>query len=238
MIFDTPLIEGRLVRRYKRFLADVELASGETITVHCPNPGSMLGMNEPGLPVWISDSGNPKRKLRHTLELVQVPGSLVVVNTNLANRIAREAMESGLVQGMGQQPSSILPEQRYGENSRIDFMVREEGKADLFVEVKSVTLSRQTGLAEFPDSVTSRGAKHLRELRQAVSDGNRAMMLFIVQRPDCESFSLASDIDPQYAEAFKEAMDGGVDVRCIRCAISNVAIVPECEIEIAGCGTH
>jgi sugar fermentation stimulation protein A len=236
MDFASPLIEGRLLKRYKRFLADIELATGKTVTVHCPNPGSMLGMNQPGSPVWISDSGNPKRKLRHTLELVQVPGSLVVVNTNLANRIAREAIANGLISGIGPRTSSVLPEQRYGENSRVDFLVREEGKPDLFVEVKSVTLSREPGLAEFPDSVTSRGAKHLRELHQVVSAGKRAMMLFIVQRPDCGRFSLASDIDPGYANAFREAVEGGVEVRCIRCAVSTSAIVPQCQIEFAGLG--
>lgn len=219
MQFDHPLIEGRLVKRYKRFLADVELPDGKIICVHCPNPGSMMGLKEPGSRVWLSDSRNPKRKLQYTLELMKVGQTLVGINTNLPNKLVEEALQNNVL-------SEILPfssfqrEVRYGENSRIDFLLDADSERPTWLEVKNVHLLRQPGLHEFPDSVTSRGAKHLKELIKQVQMGHRAVMLFVVQREDGDRFRIARDIDPAYAKAFDEAMENGVEALCIRCKIT------------------
>lgn len=231
MQFEPPLIPGKLVRRYKRFLADVECVDGSVITVHCPNPGAMLGLNTPGAPVWLSDSGNPKRKLRHTLELMEADGVMVGINTQMPNRLAREAMDMGLVDGVSPE-DEILPEQKYGENSRIDFLVRSNGMPDHYIEVKNVHLRRKPNLHEFPDSVTSRGTKHLHELMREVENGNQATMLFMVQRMDGERFAIAEDIDPAYAAAFKSAMEAGVKAQCIVCDVSFTGITPVRKISI------
>jgi sugar fermentation stimulation protein A len=225
MRFETPLIGGILIKRYKRFLADVRLADGTGMTVHCPNPGAMLGLNQPGSPVWISDSQNPKRKLRHTLELMQIDGTMVGINTNRANRLAREAMEQGMIKGVNAS-SDIVPEQKYGTGSRIDFLVHGSGAPDHFIEVKNVHLRRKAGLHEFPDSVTERGRKHLKELIGEVEKGNPATMLFMVQRDDGDRFAIADDIDPAYGEAFREALSAGVKATCIKCRVSEAEIVP------------
>ena len=213
------LTEGRLVKRYKRFLADVELAEGEMITALCPNPGSMLGLNVPGAPVWLSWSDNPKRKLPYTWELVQVDGGLVGLNTNITNRLGEEAIEAGLIKEL-KGYSSIRREVRYGENSRIDLLLEDPTKPPCYVEIKNITLRRQGDLAEFPDSVTKRGAKHLRELTKVVADGGRAVMLYIAQRSDCARLAVAKDIDPAYNEALKDALAAGVEAYCYRCEIS------------------
>jgi len=225
MQFETPLIEATLISRYKRFLADVRLKDGSELTIHCPNPGSMMGLREPGGKVWISDSNNAKRKLRFTLELVEVDGVMVGVNTNLANRLAREAIETGLVPNLSGN-ARLEPEQRYGENSRIDFLVRGEDSVDIYIEVKSVTLSRGANLAEFPDSVSTRGSKHLGELTKVIAADHRAILLYVIQRDDCGKLITASDIDPTYAAAFESAVDCGLEVHAIRCAVSEKGIRP------------
>ncbi len=237
MKFADALIEGRLVRRYKRFLADVELSDGSVITVHCPNPGTMLGLADPGNPVWISDSGNPKRKLRHTLELMKVPGALVGINTNLPNRLAEEALAAGRIAQLAGF-DKLTREVAYGRNSRIDLLATGEDIADTYIEVKNVHMLREAGHFEFPDCVTERGAKHLRELADMAQSGHRAVMLFVIQRADGDRFSLARDIDPGYGAAFDQALSAGVEAFAIRCKVSIEEIVAQELVPIAeaACG--
>ena len=215
-----PLVPARLVRRYNRFLADVTLEkTGEEMTVHCPNPGSLMGLKTPGLRVWLSCSDNPKRKLAHTLELVEADGALVSINANRPNALAEEAIRGGVIAelvGYGH----LRREQRYGEASRVDFLLSDARRLDCYVEVKNCHLMRTPGLAEFPDSVTTRGAKHLRELATMAGRGFRAVMLFIVQRDDCDRFSTAPDIDPAYHRALIEARASGVEILCHACHVT------------------
>lgn len=225
MLFDPPLIETRLVKRYKRFLADVEIPDGNVCTVHCPNPGSMLGLTEPGIRAWISDSQNPKRKLQYTLELVEVDGTFVGVNTNRPNQLAREAIESRRVPSLADF-DQLRSEIRYGKNSRIDLLLEKTGTPDTYVEVKNVHFSRSKGIHEFPDSITARGAKHLDELAEQVRLGCRAMMLYVIQRNDGERFRLAKDLDSTYFEAFKRAQKAGVEAVALRCDVSPLGIDP------------
>jgi sugar fermentation stimulation protein A len=216
--FDPPLIPATLLKRYKRFLADVRFEDGRELTVHCPNPGSMLGLTEHGNRVWVSDSRNPKRKLQYTFELVEAQGTLVGVNTNLPNKLAVEAIEAGRIPALSGY-TALHTEVRYGVNSRIDILLEHKDAPDVFVEVKNVHFVRTAGLHEFPDSVTSRGAKHLRELAAEVANGNRAVMLYVIQRGDGERFGFASDLDPHYVEAFREAHNAGVEAFAIRCDV-------------------
>ena len=217
MRWSGPLIAGRLVRRYKRFLADVALESGEETTVHCPNPGRMLGLDHAGEKVWVSRSPNPKRKLPLTLELVSADGGLVGVNTMHPNRLLEEAIRAGAVPELaGYQ--RIRREVVYDEGCRIDLLLEGEGRAPCFVEVKNVHLKRERE-AEFPDCVTARGAKHLGALERQVASGARAVIAYVVQRTDCSAFSLAEDIDPLYATAFDQALKGGVEALCHGCDI-------------------
>ncbi|MBO6509825.1 MAG: DNA/RNA nuclease SfsA [Roseibium sp.] len=219
MKFAEPLISGRLVKRYKRFLADVVLdETGEEITAHCANPGSMLGLKEPGSRVWLSKSDNPKRKLKYSWEIMEADGALVGINTAHPNRLVEEAIEEGRISGLAGY-ESLRREVKYGKNSRIDILLEGPAGEQTFVEVKNVHLMRDPGLAEFPDSVTARGAKHLVELADMVREGHRAAMVFLVQRPDCDRFSLASDIDPNYAKAFAEAKKAGVEAYAIGCDV-------------------
>jgi sugar fermentation stimulation protein A len=223
MRFTDPLIRATLVRRYKRFLADAHLDDGTPVTAHCPNPGSRMGLKEPGAEVWLSPARSTSRALRYTLELVRVPDGLVGINTGHPNRIAEEAIRSASILELAGYPS-IRREVPYGRNSRIDLLLEASDRPRCLVEVKNVHLKRGSGrgagIAEFPDSVTSRGAKHLAELAQAVRDGQRAVMLYIVQRADCDRFRLADDIDPAYARAFKAALAGGVEALCYDCTVT------------------
>lgn len=231
MNFPTPLIPALLVQRYKRFLADVKLEDGSVITVHCPNPGAMAGLKDPGNQVWISDSGNPARKLRYTLEMMEVGKVMVGLNTNRANALAREAMEAGLVDGID--PSwQLLAEQKYGTSSRIDFLARNPSGTDTYVEVKNVHFMREPGLHEFPDSVTARGAKHLDELMAMVDAGHEGLMLFMIQRNDGDQFTIASDIDKLYGERFHAAIKTGVKVQAVCCNVSPTGITPVRTVEI------
>jgi sugar fermentation stimulation protein A len=213
-----PLIPARLVRRYKRFLADVVLEDGEEAVVHCPNPGRMIGLDEPGSRVWLSRSPGKKRVLPLTLELVETGGGLVGVNTMHPNRLALEAIRAGLVPELSGY-SEVRREVAYGERCRIDLLLREPGRADCYVEVKNVHLKRTDG-AEFPDCVTARGVRHLRALSQQVAAGDRAVVMYVVQRADCDGFSIASDIDPTYAAAFTQALAGGVETICRACRVT------------------
>lgn len=219
MEFDPPLIKTRLLKRYKRFLADVELPDGTITTVHCPNPGSMMGLTEPGNSAYISDSQNPKRKLRHTLELVDVNGVLVGVNTNHPNRLAQEAIEAGRIPQLTGF-DRLRREVKYGENSRIDILLETDGRPDTYVEIKNVHFIRTAGVHEFPDSVTARGAKHLDEMAREVAYGNRAVMLYVIQRSDGDRLRFAEDLDPNYVDAFKRASAAGVEALAIRCQVT------------------
>lgn len=210
MKFDTPLLRGKLIERYKRFFADIALDSGETITAHTPNTGRMTTCKEPGSVAYVSPAQNPKRKLKFTWELVQSGKSLVGVNTLRANALAEEAIRGGLVAEL-QDYGNIRREVRYGENSRIDLLLEPEGNAPCYVEVKSVTLARD-GVALFPDAVTARGAKHMHELAAVVQRGQRAAVLFVVQREDCEVMTPADEIDPVYGDALRAAAGQGVAV--------------------------
>ena len=224
MRFPKPLIRGQLIRRYKRFLADVALESGAEMTVHCPNPGAMLGLADPGIDVWLSDSNNPKRKLSHTWELARVDKTLAGINTHHANRPGEEAILAGKIMELSGY-DSVRREVPYGKNSRIDLLLESEGRPICYVEIKNVHLMRTPGLAEFPDSVTARGTKHLGELAAMVKAGHRAVMLYVVQRGDCDRFGLAADIDPAYATAFAEAQAQGVEAIAYGCALSVEEIV-------------
>jgi sugar fermentation stimulation protein A len=215
MRFPTPLVPATLIRRYKRFLADIRLADGREVTAHCANPGSMMGLAEPGMRIWVEPNDDPKKKLKYGWRLVEhETGHLTCVDTSVANRALKEALLAGQVAGFDSYPE-ILPEQKYGEKSRVDFLLRAPGRPDFYVEVKSVTLSRQPRLAEFPDSVTARGARHMEDLAAMARAGHRAMVLFLVQRTDAERVTLAADIDPSYAAAFDAARSAGVEVRAI-----------------------
>ena len=218
MRWPAPLIPGRLLRRYKRFLADIALEDGRETTVHCPNPGRMLGLNAPGLRVWLSHAPGARRRLPLTLELVEADGGLVGINTLHPNRLVEEAIRAGQIPELAGY-RLIRREVRYGENCRIDLLLRADRRPDCFVEVKNVHLKRAAG-AEFPDAVTARGAKHLRELARRVAAGDRAVLVYVVQRTDCAGFSIASDIDPTYADAFRRALDAGVEALCRACVIS------------------
>lgn len=225
MRFPAPLIEARLVRRYKRFLADVVLADGAEITVAVPNTGSMMGLTAPGSRVWLSRSTNAKRKYAHTLEIVEADGTLVGVNTGLPNRLAEEAISAGLVDDLHAY-ATIRREQRYGERSRIDILLEDASRPPAYVEVKNVHLMRTAGLAEFPDTPTARGTRHLEELALMRAAGHRAVMLFVIQREDCSRFRLCGDLDPVYAAAFARARAAGVEAYAIGCQISISDILP------------
>ncbi len=223
MRLPSPLVSGHLVRRYKRFLADVELDDGTLVTAHCANPGSMMGLNAPGNRVWLSKSDNPKRKLSYSWELVDIDGTLVGINTAHPNTIAAEAIAAGVIPGLAGY-DTLRREVKYGINSRVDILLESAGRPPAYVEVKNVHLVREPGLVEFPDSVTKRGAKHLVELGDMVEAGHRAVMLFVVQYGGVDRFALARDIDPDYGEAFDAAIARGVEAIAWLCAISQDAI--------------
>ncbi len=218
MKFSTPLLKGTLVQRYKRFMADIVLDTGEEITAHCANSGSMLGVKEPGSEVWVSPANNPKRKLKYTWELIKVGKSYVGINTSLPNKIVQESIETGVVPEL-KGYDTLRREVKYGKNSRIDILLEDEAKPDCYVEIKNVTL-RRGKLVEFPDAVTARGTKHLGELANQVAAGDRAVMYYLTQREDCDTFTVADDIDPTYAEALETAMAAGVEVICYKCKLT------------------
>ncbi|MBB5221560.1 sugar fermentation stimulation protein A [Amaricoccus macauensis] len=212
MRFATPLVRGRLVQRYKRFLADVILDDGRAVTAHCANPGAMLGLKDPGVTVWLEHVPDPRRALAWSWRLVELPdGHLAGIDTSLPNRIVAEALAEDRIPGLtGYQ--RIRPEVRYATKSRVDFLLSAEGRPDAYVEVKNVHLRRTGRLAEFPDSVTARGARHLADLAAMVAEGHRAVMLYVVQRTDCDRFAVSGDLDPAYAAAYAAARAQGVEV--------------------------
>lgn len=236
MQFASPLVRGRLIKRYKRFLADVKLDGGKTITASCANTGSMLGLLHEGVPVWLSEHDSPTRKYRHTWEMVENDMGdgpiLVGINTAHPNKIVTEAIEAKRVKPLvGYQ--SLKREVKYGQNSRIDILLDDPKKGRCYVEIKNVHLSRKNGTAEFPDSVTTRGAKHLRELADMVREGHRAVMVYLIQRSDAKRFSLADDVDPDYAEAFAQAHEAGVEAFAYRCTLDETGIELERAVRLA-----
>ena len=223
MDFPQPLVRGTLVQRYKRFFADCVLDDGREVTAHCPNPGAMLGLNAPGLPVWLSRSDDPKRKLAHTLELVEVDGAPVGINTMHPNRLVAEALAAGAIPELAGY-ESVRREVRYSHNSRVDFLLQGEGRANCWLEVKNCHLRRAGTLAEFPDCVAARSTKHLQDLVDQVAAGDRAVALFVVQRTDCDAFAACRDLDPKFADGLEQAADAGVEVLVYGCAMSPEAI--------------
>lgn len=221
MQFPSPLVEGRLVRRYKRFLADVALPDGTEITAHCANPGAMLGLNQPGARVLLSVSDNPARKLGHSWELVEadLPGGpqWVGINTARPNHLVAEAFRADLLAPLAGY-DGLRPEVRYGRASRVDFLATGPGLPPAHVEVKNCHLMRTPGLAEFPDCVAARSARHMRDLADVVAAGGRALVIVVVQMR-AEAFDVARDLDPAFDRAFREARAMGVETHAYRCAV-------------------
>lgn len=213
MEFQEPLLEGILIKRYKRFMADILLDSGEEITAHCPNSGAMLDIKEPGLRVWVSRADNPNRKLKYTWELVKADNTLIGANTSHPNNLVEEAIRNGIIKEL-QGYANLRREVKYGKNSRIDILLGDPGVC--YVEVKNVHLKRGN-TAAFPDSVTARGAKHMEELGDMVEAGHRAVLIYVIQRDDCDEFQVAGDIDPAYDAACKRAFERGVEAYAYAC---------------------
>ncbi|MCJ8328602.1 MAG: DNA/RNA nuclease SfsA [Lentisphaeria bacterium] len=226
MKYPEPLIKARIIKRYKRFLADVELEDKTVITVHCPNSGSMKTCWEEGWDVRISDSKNPKRKLQYTLEMTHNGSCWICVNTQIPNKIALEAITDKRIPGL-EDYDTIRTEVKYGKNSRIDLLTEKDGRKT-FIEVKNVTLLGDDGNYQFPDGVSARGLKHLNELIDQVKDGQRSVMLYVINRSDGSIFKAAKDIDPDYSEGLQRAYAAGVEVICCQSRVS-----PE-EIELTG----
>lgn len=221
MDFTAPLTQAVLLRRYKRFLADMRFADGHEETVHCPNPGQMLGLVQPGSRAWLKPG---KGKLNWGWVIAEADnGSLVGIDTGLPNRLVAEALAANRIPELGNYHLH-RPEVKYGANSRVDFLLTAPERQDCYLEIKNVHLSRQPPLAEFPDCVTERGAKHLRELSAMVAAGHRAVMLFVVQRDDCSHFRIAADCDPGYAAGFIEARNAGVEALCYACDVTPAGI--------------
>ncbi len=230
MHFQTPLIPAKLIRRYKRFLADIILEDGSEVTAHCPNPGSMLGLCEAGSSIWVEPNSNPRKKLNFGWRLVDNEnGGFIGIDTSAANKIIQEALFDRQITGL-EIYDSFRSEVKYGTGSRVDFLLSKMGHKDTYLEIKSVTLMREQGIAEFPDSPTARGLKHLHELAKVVELGHRAVMLFLVQRSDCKEFQIARDIDPAYAEGFYYALKKGVKILCLSCKLSPYTIDVDKEV--------
>jgi sugar fermentation stimulation protein A len=222
MLFESPLLPGTLIRRYKRFLADVMLPNGDMVVAHCPNSGSMLSVDMPGSKVWLSLSGKPGRVLPYTWELIRVGDALVGINTSRPNRLVEEAIARHTLPELAGY-ELLRREVRYGQKSRIDLLLESSARHPCYVEIKNVTLKRGPGRSvpvAFPDSVTVRGARHLNELSVIARQAGRAVMLYVVQRPDAELLTFADDIDYLYSEAVQVALEAGVELLCYRCTVS------------------
>jgi len=221
MNFKEKLLQGILIKRYKRFFVDIKYKN-EIITAHCPNSGSMMGLLNKNNKVWFSKSGNPERKLKYTLQIIKDKNSLVGINTLLANKIVLEALNQKKIKEL-KKFNEIKPEKKFSENTRFDFLLS-NNKKKCFLEVKNVTLNKIKGIAEFPDAITQRGIKHLNELSKAKKKGFQPYILYLIQREDCKSFKIAEDIDKEYKSAFINALKNGVKVLCYDCKISNEGI--------------
>ncbi|HEX6000810.1 MAG TPA: DNA/RNA nuclease SfsA [Hyphomicrobiaceae bacterium] len=231
-----PLLRGILIQRYKRFLADVRLVDGRLVTATCPNTGSMLGLANPGAAVWLSESDSPTRKYPFTWELVEADlgagPELVGINTGHPNKLVAEAVAARRIKALAGYPA-LRREVRYGQSSRIDLLLECPSRGLCYVEIKNVHLSRRHGLAEFPDSMTARGVKHLGEMSEMVRQGHRAIMVYLIQRGAARRFSLARDIDPTYGAAFDAARAAGVEAIALRCRIGTDEIVVDRPVPIA-----
>jgi len=221
MKFKKTLLQGTLIKRYKRFFIDINYKN-KSITAHCPNSGSMMGMLKKGNKVYFSKSDNPKRKLRYTAEIIKVKKNLVGINTHFTNKIVKEALELKKIKELAEF-NNIKPEVKFSENTRFDFLIS-NNKKKCFLEVKNVTLSREIKVAEFPDSITARGTKHLKQLIAATKKGFVSYILYLIQREDCGSFKIAKDIDAEYKITFNEALKNKVKVLCYDCKLSNKEI--------------
>jgi sugar fermentation stimulation protein A len=217
------LVRGILIKRYKRFMVDVKLQNGHVVTAHCPNTGSMRACCEPGRPAYLSRHNNPSRRLQYTFELVEMPTSMVGVNTAVPNRLGREAIHDGTIRSLAGY-DSVRAEVRYGTNSRIDLLLEGQKRGRCFVEIKNCTLVEQ-GIAYFPDAVTARGLKHLWELQQQVQEGNRCVMFYLIQRTDAHLFKPADLVDPEYGKALRTAVQHGVEIMAWDVKISLEEIV-------------
>ena len=231
MKFPAPVQKGRLIKRYKRFLADIDL-SGQVITAHCANTGSMMGVKAPESKVWVTAAQNPNRKLAFDWQVIEVGRAKVCINTATANPVAADAITQGIISELAGY-ETLRREVKYGENSRIDILLENPGQPKCYVEVKNVTLSRNPPLAEFPDSPTARGTKHLRELAQMAKDGHRAVMLYLVNRTDSTHFALARNVDPHYAAEFDTARAAGMEALAYGCAITPEGITAVRRLEIS-----
>ena len=221
MNFENQLIPGVLIKRYKRFFVDIKLKD-KKITAHCPNTGSMMGLLNPGNKVWVTKSDNKNRKLKYTLQIIKANNAVVGVNTHLTNKIVNEALIENRIKEFAFD-KTVLKEVKYNQNTRFDFLIK-KNKFKFFVEVKNVTLSRKKGLAEFPDAITLRGAKHIKELMDATEKGYKAFILFVIQRDDCKNFSIAKDIDNEYSKLLTLASKNKVKVLCYDCKFSTKGI--------------
>jgi sugar fermentation stimulation protein A len=232
MQFSTPLIPATLIKRYKRFLADCTLESGETVTAHCANTGAMTGLKDEGLRVWLEPNDDPKRKLNYSWKFVELAnGHFAGIDTALTNRLIKEALLAKQIPTLAPY-ANVRPEAKYGQNSRIDFLLTDAAKPDCYVEVKNVTLTAPDGWAEFPDTVTERGTKHLNELTEMVRQGHRAVMLYLVQRTDCDKFRLAHALDPAYSAAYRAATAAGVETLAYACDITPTDIKLSTELPV------
>ena len=229
MNFENKLISGLFIKRYKRFFVDIKI-NDKIITAHCPNTGSMFGLLKKDNKVWISKSNNPNRKLKYTLEIIEDKSSKVGVNTHSTNKIVHHALQNNLIDEF-KDILEIKPEIKFGSNTRFDFLISNE-KHKAFIEVKNVTLSRKKSLAEFPDAVTTRGLKHINELLKASKKNYKIFILYLIQRDDCKSFTVAKDIDPNYATALKKAINNKLKILCYDCKFSSKGIKLNNKIKI------
>jgi len=221
MKFKERLLQGFLIKRYKRFFVDIKYKN-KIITAHCPNSGSMMGLLDKGNKIWFSKSDNPKRKLKYTLEIVELEKKMVGINTQLTNKIVLEALNNKKIKSLIKF-NNIKTEVKFSNNTRFDFLLS-DNKDKCFLEIKNVTLVREEKIAEFPDAITSRGVKHLKELINAQKKGYQSYILYLVQREDCRSFRIAQDIDEEYKITFNKALKNGVKILCYDCKLNNEEI--------------
>ena len=222
MIFESELIPGVLLKRYKRFFVDIKVKS-KVVTAHCPNTGSMMGLLGKGNKVWFTESANSKRKLKYTLQIIEVNGKKVGINTHLTNKIFYEALLTGKIINI-KKTDILFKEKKFNLNTRFDFFIKSNDKGS-FIEVKNVTLSRSKNLAEFPDAVTERGLKHIKELLEAKKRGYNVYLAFVIQREDCKKFKIAEDIDPKYKKLLTIALKSKLNVICYDCKFLSKGII-------------
>ena len=221
MNFKNKLISGVFIKRYKRFFIDAQIKD-KLVTAHCPNTGSMQGLLDKGNKIWLSESNNPNRKLKYTVQIIESNGSKVGVNTHLTNKIFQNALESNMIKEFDND-IKIKPEIKFGQNTRFDFLISKKNYKAL-IEVKNVTLKRKSKIAEFPDAITSRGAKHIDELIKASKKGYKVFIAFVIQREDCDEFTIAEDIDPEYSKLLSNAVKKKLNVLCYDCKFSSKGI--------------